>query len=111
MVPGSNPSGGSLPDYRQDQGHHGKFFLFFLFIWCFDFVPFAWDPRKSKLDVAFPPSCGPPRRQGLRSQFRFCPHLFGDPRECRGDEAFPPSFGATLTLSALLGTAENAGLM
>ena len=33
MVVGSNPSGGSLPDYRQDQGHHGKYFLFvFLFI-------------------------------------------------------------------------------
>ena len=30
-VLGSNPSGVNLLDYRQDQGHHGIFFLVFLF--------------------------------------------------------------------------------
>ena len=29
MVPGSNPNGGNLKDSRQDQGQHGKFFVFF----------------------------------------------------------------------------------
>ena len=33
-VLGSNPSGVKLQDYRQDQGHHGKFFFGFF---CFGF--------------------------------------------------------------------------
>ena len=48
----------------------GQFlFLFFLLFFCFDFVPFVGDPPECKVDVAFPPTCGPPRRQGLGIQF------------------------------------------
>ena len=33
-----------------------------------DFVPFYWGPPEGRGYVAIPPTCGPPRRQGLSSQ-------------------------------------------
>ena len=62
---GSNPSGVDLQDCRQDQAHHGKIFGFFWFIPLL----FFGDPRECRGNVAFPPTCGPPRRQGLGIQF------------------------------------------
>ena len=48
----------------------GKFlFLFFLFFWCFVFVPFDGYPGESRVEVAFPPTYGSPRRQGLGGHF------------------------------------------
>ena len=37
-VLGSNPSGDSLQDCRQDQGHHGTIFVFVLFFFCLFFA-------------------------------------------------------------------------
>ena len=42
---------------------------FFLLFFCFDFVPFVGDPRECRGDVAFQPTYGSPRRQGLGIQF------------------------------------------
>ena len=83
--PGFKPSGGSRHDYRQDQGRHGIFLVFAFFVFFFfDFVPFVGDPRESRGDVAFPPTCGP-QKSGL--------------------------WQPILILSPLLGTPENAGVM
>ena len=68
-VLGSNPSGVNLQDYRQDQGHHGNFFLvFFGFFWFF-FVLTLSSLLGIPENARFLPTCGPPRRQGLGIQF------------------------------------------
>ena len=60
----------------------------------FDFVPLFGDPRECRGDVAIPPICGPPRRQGEVATSDFLSALgVGDPRECRGDIAIPPICG------------------
>ena len=67
---GSNPGAGSLLTLRLSHRHHGGIFVFVFFVFlCFDFVPFVGDHRECRGDVAFPPTCGPSRRQGLGSQF------------------------------------------
>ena len=62
-VPGSNPSGVSLQDHRQDQGYHGKVFF------CFFFVLTLFSLLGTPENARFLPTCGPPRRQGLGIQF------------------------------------------
>ena len=75
---------------------------FFCFSLCFDFVSFLGDTRGCKGYVAFAPTFGPPKRQGLGGRFGFCPPLFGDLRECRGYVAFPPTYGPILILSSFI---------
>ena len=41
-----------------------NFLCFFVFFLCFDVVPFVGDPPECRGYVAFPPTCGPPRRYG-----------------------------------------------
>ena len=55
-----------MQDSRLGHGYHEKIFGFFL---CFNSVSFVGDHSECKGDVAFPPTCGPPRRQGLGIQF------------------------------------------
>ena len=43
-----------------------NFLLFFFLFLCFDFVPFVGDPRECRGDVAFPPTCEPPLKAGVR---------------------------------------------
>ena len=58
-VLGSNPTGVNLQDYRQDQGHHGNFFLGFLFFFVLTLSSLLGIPENAR----FLPTCGPPRRQ------------------------------------------------
>ena len=67
---GSNPVGVTCRAGGKIRDTMGQFlFLFFLPFFCFDFVPFVGDPRECRGDVAFPPTCGPPKRHGLGIQF------------------------------------------
>ena len=62
-VLGSNPSCVNLQDHRRDQGHHGK--EFFLLFFVLTLSSLFGTPE----NAGFPPTCGPPRRQGLGIQF------------------------------------------
>ena len=43
---------GSCPAVA-DQGYHGKFFFVLFLFFCFDFVPFAGDPRECRGDETY----------------------------------------------------------
>ena len=68
--PGFQPHWGQFAGLQAGPRTPWENFCFCLFhFFFFDCVPFVGDSQECRDDVAFPPTCGPPRRQELGIQF------------------------------------------
>ena len=87
-------------------------FLFFCFSLCFDIVPFVGVRRECRGYVAFWPTCGPPKKAGLRQPILILSRFVWISPRMQGLCSISAHLWANSDFVTLhLGTPENAGVM